>query len=178
MRALKEATLSDPAALNSGLVRPLEDTGSLVDSDAATSMIRGASALLRPEREPGPTNGTRLRGCLAPWQEYRVIKHIDGAFGSNIQIKDLAAMSRLSPSYFARAFRRSFGVPPYVWILRLRLERAREIMLTTDRPLCEIALFCGFSDQSHMTRLFHRLVGQSPGAWRRGLGGSAKDSRD
>ena len=180
MRALKEAsTLSATTALNAAIVQLLDNAGSVLDRDssAARSFIRRASALLRAEQEAClAARGPLLRGGLAPWQARRVVKHIDAALGSKIRITDLAAISRLSASYFARAFKRSFGQSPHGYILRRRLERTQQAMLASDDSLCQIALACGFSDQAHMTKLFHQLVGCSPGAWRRELRGCVEEA--
>ena len=177
----ESSILSSPAAINAAIARLLEDAGSVLerDSDAAKSFIRRASALLRAEREDSPaTPGGVIRGGLAPWQAQRVIKHVDAALGGKIRIGDLATVTRLSASYFARAFKRTFGESPYGYILRRRLERAQHIMLTTDEPLSQIALVCGFSDQAHMTKLFRQIVGRSPGAWRRDLRSSHEEASE
>jgi AraC-like DNA-binding protein len=107
------------------------------------------------------------RGGLAPWQVRRVATYMDGNLAASIQCEDLARVTRLSVSHFMRAFRDSFGAPPHAYLMRRRMERAQGLMLTTDTPLGQIALDCGLADQSHMTRLFRRLVGESPAAWRR-----------
>jgi AraC-like DNA-binding protein len=172
-------SLSEPTALNTAILRLLEDACTMLERDreAARSIIRRASALLRAERQT-TERASLLRGGLAPWQEQRVVKHIDDALRERIRISDLAAITRLSASYFARAFKASFGESPYGFILRRRLERAQEVMLTTDEPLCQIALGCGFSDQAHMTKLFRQFVGDSPGAWRRGLRSRTEEDGD
>jgi AraC-like DNA-binding protein len=66
-----------------------------------------------------------------------------------------------------RAFRESFGAPPHTYLMRRRMERAQDLMLSTETSIGQIALDCGFADQSHLTRLFHKIVGESPAAWRR-----------
>jgi AraC-like DNA-binding protein len=58
-------------------------------------------------------------------------------------------------------------VPAHIWIRRRRIEFAQSLMLTTDAPLSEIALSCGLGDQSNFTRLFRRIVGETPSSWRR-----------
>jgi AraC-like DNA-binding protein len=108
-----------------------------------------------------------IRSGLAPWQERRVKEMIAANLSGNISLSELATACRLSPSYFIVAFKRSVGHPPYKWLLMKRVERAQELILNTERSLCEIALDTGFSDQSHFTRIFSRHVGASPGAWRR-----------
>lgn len=65
-----------------------------------------------------------------------------------------------------RAFSRATGLTPYAYLLQRRLERARAL-LGGSQPLAEIALACGFADQSHLTRLFTRLYGVSPGRYAR-----------
>jgi len=82
-------------------------------------------------------------------------------------IEDLARCVGLSSSHFSRAFKKSLGISPHAFIMQQRLERARALMLGTDMPLCEVALACGFADQAHLSRLFRRIVGNSPSAWRR-----------
>ncbi len=85
----------------------------------------------------------------------------------NIPLITLAELANLSCSQFRRAFKTSFGDAPHSCIMRQRILRAQDLMLSTDEPLSELALSCGFSDQSHFTRLFVGLVGETPKNWRR-----------
>jgi AraC family transcriptional regulator len=116
--------------------------------------------------------GLRARDCvvkggLAPWQERRSKEMMRASLGSNLSIAAIAAECRLTPSHFGRYFKRSTGVTPYQYLIRLRLEEAKRLMLTTEHSLAEIALACGFGDQSYLTRIFSRNLGTSPAAWRR-----------
>jgi AraC family transcriptional regulator len=134
----------------------------------ARRCIAEAMALLRAER--GLRNSvalTRAQRPLAPWQVTRVLEFVEANLGNHIGIADLAAQVRLSASYFAHAFRRSAGETPSRYLRRRRIERAQQMMLLTDKPLAEIALDCGLADQTHLTKVFRRIVGMSPGAWRR-----------
>ena len=108
-----------------------------------------------------------VRGGLAPWQIRKVAGHIEAHLDGPIRNEDLAALVRLNPSHFGRAFRNSFGEPPHEYVIRRRVERAQGLMLSTEDSLSEIALSCGLADQSHLTRLFRRFAGESPRAWRR-----------
>jgi AraC-like DNA-binding protein len=74
---------------------------------------------------------------------------------------------RLSMGYFSRAFRQTFGESPFAYIMRRRVRRAQQLMLTSRRPLSQVALECGMCDQSHLCRVFRRVVGINPNAWRR-----------
>lgn len=89
------------------------------------------------------------------------------ALDGDLQVGDIATACGVSRSHLIRGFRTATGVTPYQWLLRQRIERARDLLLSTRLPLADIALACGFSDQSHMTRTFSRLTGLTPGAWRR-----------
>jgi AraC-like DNA-binding protein len=107
------------------------------------------------------------RSGLAPWQVRRVATYMEHNLANSIRCEDLARVTGLSVSHFMRAFRASFGAPPHAYLMRRRMERAQHLMLSTDTTIGRIALDCGFADQSHLTRLFRRIVGESPAAWRR-----------
>jgi AraC-like DNA-binding protein len=107
------------------------------------------------------------RGGLSPWQIRKVTSHIDANLDRPIKNEELATLVRLNASHFGRAFRNSFGEPPHEYVIRRRVERAQGLMLSTEASLSDIALDCGLADQSHLTRLFRRIVGESPRAWRR-----------
>jgi AraC-like DNA-binding protein len=76
-------------------------------------------------------------------------------------------LAGLSAKHFARAFRQSTGVPPHRWLIEKRIERAKALLLGGGLSLAEIALACGFADQSHFTAAFRRGTGITPGAYRR-----------
>ncbi|RTM00426.1 AraC family transcriptional regulator [Ancylobacter aquaticus] len=86
--------------------------------------------------------------------------------GGPLTIKEIARACQITPSHFARAFRGTFGRAPYRYLTDLRITEAKRQMMETDLPLSTIAMMCGFTDQSHFTRVFRRLVGTSPGLWR------------
>ncbi|WP_049976240.1 helix-turn-helix transcriptional regulator [Azospirillum sp. B506] len=103
---------------------------------------------------------------LAAWQARRVVAYIDDHLASSIRNRDLAAAAKLSCGYFCQAFKDSFGCPPHAYIVRRRVERAKELLESTTTPLSQIALDCGFSDQSHFSRIFRRVAGEAPRLWR------------
>lgn len=113
-----------------------------------------------PPKEP-------VRGGLSPWQIRKVTSHVEANLDRPIKNEELASLVRLNASHFGRAFRNSFGEPPHEYVIRRRVERAQGLMLSTEASLSDIALDCGLADQSHLTRLFRRIVGESPRAWRR-----------
>jgi AraC family transcriptional regulator len=153
------------------------------DCEAAKSQIARAIALLRGEPSSIPANLRPLagsaraivRGGLAAWQKRRLTAHIDAHLTGRIRIGELAALLNLSKSHFSRAFRCTFGASPHEYLTRRRIEVAQSLMLTTREPLCAIALRCGLSDQSNFTRVFGRIVGETPHAWRRTRRGEIED---
>ena len=106
-------------------------------------------------------------GVLAGWQKRRALEVMQAQLADSISIADVARECRLTPSHFARAFRSTMGQAPHQYLTQIRLERARELMLASPLQLVDIAILCGFSDQSHFTRVFTRRIGISPGSWRR-----------
>jgi len=110
------------------------------------------------------------RGGLAPWQERRAKDLMSTTLAERMPLARLAAECGLSVRHFARAFRQSTGVPPHRWLLRHRVERAADLLGNRALPLAEIAISCGFADQSHFTRVFTALMGASPNTWRRAIG--------
>ena len=143
------------------------------EPELAQQRVRSAAALLRltfsPNEAPAnrPWQAQPLRGGLALWQKRILEAHIDTHLESNMRNRDLARLVNLSTCHFIRAFGESFGRPPHQYLLRKRLQRAQELMLSTLASLSDIALTCGLADQAHLTRQFRKIVGDSPGAWRR-----------
>jgi AraC family transcriptional regulator len=133
------------------------------DPATAKECIARLCALVRADHDAVRPGG----GGLAPWQVQRVKKHIDTVLESTIRARDCAKIARLSTPHFSRSFKISFGETFGDYVARRRTERAQEMMIMTDQPLCEIALCCGFADQSHFSRVYRRRIGSSPGSWRR-----------
>jgi len=102
------------------------------------------------------------RGGLPPVVTQRICEYIESHLEQKIGLEGLAAMAGLSTHHFARAFNQSMGIPPHSYLLSRRLERAERMLRETQRPLSEIAVATGFSDQSHLARHFRRRTGMSP----------------
>lgn len=109
----------------------------------------------------------RMQGGLAPWQKRKVEHYLKDRLDRPLRLEALAEQVSLSVSHFCRAFKKSFGTTPHMLIIRMRLELARRLMLTTQDPLSQIALACGLADQAHLSKLFRGEMAESPSAWRR-----------
>ncbi|WP_081075361.1 helix-turn-helix domain-containing protein [Burkholderia anthina] len=107
------------------------------------------------------------RGGLASWQEKKVKHLIENNLDGSQTLDRLACECQLSPGHFARAFKASTGVSPHQWLQRARVARAKKLLAESDVSLSEIATACGFSDQSHMTKVFGQHVGTTPRLWQR-----------
>jgi AraC-like DNA-binding protein len=107
------------------------------------------------------------RGRLAGWQVRRAKELLDANLSGEMSITELARQCDLSVGYFTRAFRAAVGAPPHRWLQTRRVERVKSLLRASDHSLAEVALMSGFGDQSHMTKVFTRYVGVSPGEWRR-----------
>jgi AraC family transcriptional regulator len=107
------------------------------------------------------------RSGLAPWQERRAKELLIACLHDDLPLSHVAMECGLSVRHFSRAFRLSTGLPPHRWLMKQRVDRARELLRARVLSLADVAHFCGFADQSHFTRVFTALVGTSPGAWRR-----------
>jgi AraC family transcriptional regulator len=96
-----------------------------------------------------------------------------------VRVEELAAQAGLSPRHFARCFQQATGCTAHQYLLRVRLNRARELLAQPDQmmPPAQVAAACGFCDQAHLGRHFRRAFGTTPAAfqkaqpWREGSGG-------
>jgi AraC-like DNA-binding protein len=84
-----------------------------------------------------------------------------------VLIADIARACGLSRQYFTKAFKAATGMTPHRWLQQHRVEMAMHLLGTTSLPIAEIAIECGFADQSHFTRVFTRFAGSSPRNWRK-----------
>jgi AraC family transcriptional regulator len=108
-----------------------------------------------------------LQTGLSSRQANRLRTHIERRLDSTIKATDLAGIVGLSTSHFFRAFRKSFGESPAAYIMKRRILRAQGLMSKSGMPLSQVALDCGMCDQPHLSRVFRRIVGTTPAAWRR-----------
>jgi AraC family transcriptional regulator len=179
----------DPAFLSAGAKRALAEpivgfshdalgrafdelAGELAEPDEMLPMftegwaMQALAYVARASRTPEPNRAAPRTG-LAPWQLRRAKEMLQANLSENLSLRRVAEACKLSVSHFARAFKASTGVPPHQWLMTARVEMARDMLVRSPTPLVDVAGVCGFADQSHFSRVFARVVGTSPGAWRR-----------
>ncbi|MFP5213513.1 MAG: AraC family ligand binding domain-containing protein [Acidobacteriota bacterium] len=126
------------------------------------AMVSSATALLlghgddRPRRSEAPREPKAVK---------LVKDYIEANYAETISLKDLSDLTGLSAYHLLRVFRASAGVPPHAYLVQKRLNKARE-MLSKGRPIVDVALEIGFSDQSHFTRAFKGAAGITPRGYR------------
>jgi AraC family transcriptional regulator len=126
----------------------------------AVHLLRYVTARRRPHRA---RDGALPRGRLRAVVEY-VEEHLD----AGLTLGQMASAARLSPYHFARQFKAATGLPPHRYVIARRVERAKELLLGGgDICLAEVAAHVGFSDQSRFTHHFKRLLGVTPGQFRK-----------
>lgn len=106
-------------------------------------------------------------GRLAGWQETRVRDYMLANLARRLSLAEVAAQCGLSRAHFARAFKNTFGMPVHAWLQVQRISRARRLLAAQDKSMTQVALECGFADQSHFSRVFKRVLGMTPAAWLR-----------
>jgi AraC family transcriptional regulator len=139
------------------------------DRNAARRYLMRASAILQAWAVHEPENGreARSRGGLAGWQLNRLVDYIEQHLAERITGEDLAGLIDVSIGQLFKAFKASVGIPPLQYVASRRLEFVCLLLRTSRESLSQIAVTAGFYDQSHLCRVFRRVLGVTPAAWRR-----------
>ena len=178
----------DDAASGGLSLDSLSIYGRVFDSPAIRSALRNLWALCNDEGVPsrllaraagleilaelcrlGGAPLTAAKGGLAPWAQRRCLELMHARLSEDISLDELAAEARLSPFHFARMFKQSVGVPPRVYLTRLRMEKACELLETTDLPVTQIAQEVGYSSNQVLARIFIKHQRMSPTDYRRAV---------
>ena len=162
--------------------------GRVFDSPAIRAALRSLWALCEEEGAPsrllaraagceilaelcrlGGAPFVSAKGGLAPWAERRCLDLMRARLAEDISLDELAAEAQLSPFHFARSFKHSLGVPPRVYLTRLRLAKACKLLEMTDLPITEIAFEVGYSSNQVLARVFLKHQHMSPSDYRRSV---------
>lgn len=154
-----------PRADDALIAQLLTEALTMLDADRQTARRRIDQARSLA-MEPSTCAGA-VAGGLAVWQMRRLVGFVQANLSTKLRINQAARVIGVSPTHLSRAFKASAGVTYSEFVLRARIALAKRLLLTTDAPICDVALTCGLSDQSHLTRIFKQAAGLPPAAWRR-----------
>jgi AraC-like DNA-binding protein len=107
------------------------------------------------------------RRTLSRRSELQIKELMKSRLSGDVSVDQLAAECNMARATFLRAFRETTGRTPHQWLMQQRVEKACELLSSSELSLAEVSLACGFADQSHFTRVFSAELGATPGLWRR-----------
>lgn len=120
-----------------------------------------------PGQGSGAARRSQLRGGLASWQCKAVCDYIEANLNQDISLAELAAIVRLSPYHFCRAFKEAVGTPPHRYQMSRRIARAKTLLADSALSISDVAGAVGYGSASRFSSLFRRLTGHSPRVFRR-----------
>jgi AraC family transcriptional regulator len=145
-------------ALKSALTR--HDTSSRLYAETLVNTL--ILHLLEHYSTTRPILSECISGKLPQYKLQQIIEYIDAYLDRDLSLQELSNMVQMSPHYFSKLFKQSTGTTPHQYVIRCRIERAKNLMQQGKLSLAEIATQVGFVDQSHLHRYFKRLVGVTP----------------
>ncbi|MGU3359500.1 helix-turn-helix domain-containing protein [Methylobacterium sp. M6A4_1b] len=164
------STFHDDALLSATLTAMWEEAGlhgfatAFYDHALAIVMHRLARSQTQPAPVAAPVQGLTRR------QRSDVVAYIEAELGGDLRVPDLARVLDMSEHHFSRCFRASYGLPPYAFITRRRLDRASALLADSPLPVAAIAALVGYNDPSQFAAAFKRHTLMTPLAWRRARG--------
>ena len=116
--------------------------------------------------QPSPLLENKASG-LPRSQLKRVIDYMKANLAQDLSILDLATLTSMSKSHFSRSFKQSVGIAPYRYLMQQRVERAKQLLKQQAISISDIALECGFANQTHLTKVFRQMTGVTPKAYQK-----------
>lgn len=160
------APFRDPVLFQYGVTVAMILREGSVGAPALQTLLDSIEHYVRSKYCAAEPAGERASG-LAPSIRRRIEAFVRDALDRDIRVEEMADLAGLSVGHFGRAFRQSFGVAPYQYVLAQRVARAQTLLLETDRSIAEIASACGFGGSSQFGAQFHRAVGCAPRDYRK-----------
>lgn len=147
------------------LIRLLTDA---IDDSDPTSQLYGDSltAAVVAKLFEQPKESKATESGLSAIQLNDALSYLEAKMPARVDLATLAKLAGLSLSHYSRAFKASTGLAPYQWQLRARVEKAKDLLMNTNKCLEDIADTTGFADAVHFGRKFRQITGATPSAWR------------
>ena len=168
LELVRHTKLDDPqiCRLLSALDAHLHD-GSPGDPLFSESIAVALSAHIAQQYSTLPQELERHRGGLPPSRLKKVLEYIHANLSDPLQLSTLAEVADTNLYHFARAFKQTVGESPHQYVLRRRIEHAKELLCDPEISVIEASVRTGFVDQSHFSKVFRRLVGTAPTHYRK-----------
>lgn len=122
--------------------------------------------VLHLQAKSNDASGQRRHVPLPKWRLKRLIDYVDENYGGNVTLASMAAAAGLSRMHFAAQFRAATGMRPHQYVMKRRIDAAKQMLRETDAALVDVALDSGFQSQAHFTTVFKRFTGATPHRWR------------
>jgi AraC family transcriptional regulator len=119
--------------------------------------------------DPAAARTTAEASSLTARRRRALVAYVDDNLAGEVTLAGMADAVGLSPWHFVRVFKAATGQTPYAWVVSRRVDRVKQALQQGHGTLSEVATACGFASQSHMTEVFRRTVGVTPGRWRSGV---------
>jgi len=136
-------------------------------------LLQGLCAYMAAEYGGTTRRANFAPSALAPWQQRTAMQMMRDRLFEGVSVGEMAEACGISVGGFLRGFKKDIGLSPHQWLLYRRLELALELMTDPGASLADIACSVGFSDQSHLSRIFTQKMGVTPRAWRKSLASNA-----
>ncbi|WP_263986913.1 helix-turn-helix transcriptional regulator [Pseudomonas azerbaijanorientalis] len=183
---LSQALIADMTEEISGQPRELELTSVLLEDPRLVGNLRALHEAMQQAVGPGSLalqtqwftllerllcqsrtiTPESIPGSLSALQWSRVRDYCFSHIDQRISLDDLAGLCGLGRFPFLKQFKRTIGMTPHAWLLRLRLERACGLLSRSGQPIVDVAHAVGFYDQSHFNRAFRQAFGVAPSRYR------------
>ena len=164
---------ADPAEIFGLNMRYLSEAGAINNAETLTGWL--STILARFTNCVFELSDVRHRDII-----YKAPDYIRRNYMNRITLDDVARLVYLNSTYFSKVFREEMGCTFVVYVNRLRVEVACELLKSSAVPLTDVSSLAGFEEQSYFTRVFKKVTGMTPGQYRstRGMGGAAKSNAE
>ncbi|MEO1520310.1 MAG: helix-turn-helix domain-containing protein [Cyanobacteria bacterium J06633_2] len=167
---IPQVSINDPVIQQLALALKLEiQTGCLSGRLYGESLGTALAARLVQNyavSKPSPSLERKANG-LPQSQLKQVIDYMKANLAQDVSILDLATLTSLSESHFSRSFKQAMGISPYQYLMQQRVERAKQLLNQQAIAISDIALDCGFANQTHLTKVFRQMTGMTPKAYQK-----------
>ena len=133
------------------------------------SLVTALAVYLQKRNAVFRPRTTQFRGGMPTVRLKRVLEFIEANLGEDISLSALAGVASMGPHYFSDLFKQSTGLSPHQYVLRRKMERAKEHLQNLRISVVEVSAILGFADQSYFTKVFRRAVGATPTEFRANL---------